>query len=55
MIDDLQVDHRSTRVLPVVNMIQEQTTNDGAGDPSNKAGDPSPNVNTDEEPSPEDD
>ena len=55
VIDDLQVDHRSTRVLPVVNMIQEQTTNDGAGDPSNKAGDPSPNVNTDEEPSPEDD
>ena len=26
--DDLHVDHRSTSVLPVVNIPQEQTTND---------------------------
>ena len=53
VIDDLQVDHQSARVLPVVYMTQEQTTNDGAGDPSKKEADPSPNVKADEEPSPE--
>ena len=30
VIDDLHVDHRSTSVLPLVNILQEQKTNDGA-------------------------
>ena len=39
VIDDLQVDHRSTSVLPVVNTIQEQVTSDGESDRSkNEAG-----------------
>ena len=54
MIDDLQVEHQSTSVLPVVYMIQEQTTNEGAGDQSKKEADPSSYVKTDEEPCPED-
>ena len=54
MIDDLRVDHRSTSVRPVFNMIQKQATNYGAGDPSkNKAG-PSQGVKVDEGPCPED-
>ena len=55
VIDDLQVDDRSTRVLPVVNMIQEQTASDGAGDQSKKDAGPSSDVKTDNEPGPEDD
>ena len=54
VIDDLQVDHRLTSVLPVVNMIQEQATNYGAGDQSKKEAGPLPDVKTDEEPCPED-
>ena len=53
--DERQVDHRSTSVLPVVHMIQEQTTNDGAGDQSKKEAIPSLDLKTDEEPCPEDD
>ena len=36
-------------------MIQEQKTNDGAGDQSKKEAGPSPDVKVDEEPCPEDD
>ena len=36
VIDDLQVDHRSTSVLPIVHMILEQATDDRAGDQPNK-------------------
>ena len=55
VIDDLQVDHRSTSVLPVVHILHEQTTSDVAGDQSKKEADPSPDVKTDEEPCLEDD
>ena len=48
------MDHRATSVLPVANIIQERTTNDGAGDQSKKEADPSPDVKIDEEPYPED-
>ena len=55
VIDDLQMDHRSKSVLPVVNTIQEQTTNDEAGDLSKDEAYPSPEVNTDDETCHEDD
>ena len=55
MIDELQVDHRSTSVLPVVNMIHEPTTSDVTGDQSRKEVVSSPDVKTDEEPCTEDD
>ena len=55
VINDLYVDHRSTSVLLVVKMIQEQTTNDRAGNQLKKEAGASPDVKTDEEPCPEDD
>ena len=54
VIDDLHVDHRSTSLLPVVNILQGKTTNDGAGDQAKKVADSLPDVKTDEEPCPED-
>ena len=55
VIDELQVYHRSTSVLPVVNMIHEPTTSDVTGDQSRREAGSSPDVKTDEEPCPEDD
>ena len=55
VIGDLQVDHRSTSVLPRGNTIQDQTTNDRAVDQSQKEAGLSPDVKTEEEPCPEND
>ena len=49
------MDHRSTNVLPVVNMIQERTMNDGAGDQSKKEAGSSPGVTIDKDPAPDND
>ena len=54
-IDNLQVDHQATSVLPVVNMIQEETTSKIAGDQSKKEDVPLSDVKTDELPCTEDD
>ena len=54
-IDDLQVDHRPTSVMPVIHTIHERTTNDGAGDQSKKETGSSPGVTIDDEPGPDND
>ena len=54
-IDERQVDHRSTSVMPVVPTIYERTTNDGAGNQSKKEAEPSLDVTINEEPDPDND